>query len=149
MRERHSELTWKEVRASEASPTDVLLLRAGTHCHAPACINETLTNLDTGELICYNAPLYGKGEVGPKSGQSFDEPEYAAGIPPCYWGDAAEGLPPPPRLKRNPVPPPPPPRPKVPKPNTRLALVYGVALGVAGTAFPAVLPHATPCGVAA
>ena len=79
--------------------TDVLLLRAGTHCHAPACINETLTNLDTGELICYNAPLYGKGEVGPKSGQSFDEPEYAAGIPPCYWGDAAEGLPPPPQLK--------------------------------------------------
>ena len=81
----------------DAHTKQVLLLRAGTHCHAPACINETLTNLDTGEVICYNAPLYGQGEW-PRSGQTFDEREYAAGIPPCYWGSAAEGLPPPPRL---------------------------------------------------
>jgi hypothetical protein len=77
--------------------SQVLLLRASTHCHAPSCINETLYNLDTGEVICYNAPLYGHGSW-PKSGQSFDEQEYAAGIPPCYWGSEEDGLAPPPRL---------------------------------------------------
>ena len=77
--------------------SQVLLLRAGTHCHAPSCINETLYNLDTGEVICYNAPLYGQGEW-PQSGQHFDEQEYAAGVPPCFWGSEEEGLPPPPRL---------------------------------------------------
>ena len=50
----------------------MLLLRAGTHCHAPACINETLYNLDTGEVLCYNEPLYGVG-VWPGSGQHFNE----------------------------------------------------------------------------
>lgn len=80
--------------------TEVLLLRAGTHCHAPSCINETLYNMDTTppSVVCFNAPLYGKGQW-PHDGQSFDEPEYAAGVPPCYWGDAEEGLPAPPKLK--------------------------------------------------
>jgi hypothetical protein len=117
-----------------SSESQVLLLRAGTHCHAPACINETLYllrrtialntcfpavlnctvvtfvdqavsvrsrwcryNLDTGEVICYNEPMYGQGEW-PASGQHFNEVAYAAGIPPCYWGSEEEGLPPPPRL---------------------------------------------------
>jgi hypothetical protein len=47
-----------------------------------ACINETLYNLDTGEIICYNEPLYGEGEF-PTSGQHFNEAGYAVGIPPC------------------------------------------------------------------
>ena len=81
------------------TPTsEVRLLRASTHCHAPSCINETLWNLDTNEVICYNAPLYGTGKY-PSDGQSFNEPAYAAGIPPCFWGDPAEGLPAPPQLR--------------------------------------------------
>lgn len=80
--------------------SDVELLRAGTHCHAPACINETLYNLDTGEVICYNEPLYGEG-VAPSSGQHFNEAGYAVGIPPCLWGSEAEGLLPSPRVGLN------------------------------------------------
>ena len=73
--------------------SDVMLLRAGTHCHAPACINETLTVASTGEVLCINTPLYGAG-VDP----TMDEVAYAVGIPPCYWGSEPEGLRPPPRL---------------------------------------------------
>jgi hypothetical protein len=97
------DFTVGDTLGGETPPTpnaQVLLLRASTHCHAPACINETLENLDTGELICYNSPLYGEGEY-PASGQSFNERAYAAGIPPCFWGDADEGLPSPPRLSLN------------------------------------------------
>jgi hypothetical protein len=75
----------------------VSLLRAGTHCHAPACINETLYNLDTSEVICFNEPLYGVGEF-PSSGQHFNEAGYAVGIPPCLWGSEEEGLLPSPKL---------------------------------------------------
>lgn len=78
----------------------VALLRAGTHCHAPACINETLYNLDTGEVICYNEPLYGNGSF-PADGQHFNEAGYAVGIPPCLWGSEAEGLLPSPVLGLN------------------------------------------------
>ena len=73
---------------------DVLLLRAGTHCHAPACINETLYDVATGDVICFNRPLFGKG-IAP----DFDELDYAAGIPPCMWGSEADGLLPNPRLR--------------------------------------------------
>jgi hypothetical protein len=66
---------------------DVLLLRAGTHCHAPGCINETLVEVKTGKVICLNRPLYGKG-IEP----NFDELDYAAGIPPCIWGSSEEGV---------------------------------------------------------
>ena len=47
-----------------------------------ACINETLYNLETGEVICFNEPLYGEGQF-PSSGQHFNEAGYAVGIPPC------------------------------------------------------------------
>jgi len=72
--------------------SSVLLLRAGAHCHAPACISSELYNEDTGELLCRNTPLYGAGE------KAFDEAAYAVGIPPCMWGEASDGLSPPPRL---------------------------------------------------
>jgi len=75
----------------------VALLRAGTHCHAPACLNETLFNLDTGEVVCYNEPLYGEGSF-PSDGQHFDEEGYAVAIPPCLWGSEEEGLRPSPVL---------------------------------------------------
>jgi hypothetical protein len=77
----------------------VALLRAGTHCHAPACINETLYNMDTNPptVLCFNEPLYGEGEF-PESGQSFNEAGYAVGIPPCFWGSEEEGLRPSPIL---------------------------------------------------
>ena len=89
----------------------VALLRAGTHCHAPACLNETLYNMDTAvpanctcgnpgchcEAICYNEPLYGTG-AAPASGQHFNEAGYAVGIPPCLWGSEEEGLRPSPVL---------------------------------------------------
>lgn len=74
--------------------SDVLLLRAGTHCHAPACIDEVLTVNATGEVICVNRPLYGT----PGSVAVHNEQGYAAGIPPCLWGTAEEGLRTPPRL---------------------------------------------------
>lgn len=69
----------------------VVLLRAGAHCHAPACINETLTIAATGEVICVNHPLIGQG-VQPQ----MDEYGYLAGVPPCLWGRPEEGLSPPP-----------------------------------------------------
>lgn len=77
----------------------VALLRAGTHCHAPACLGTDLyvcpegaDNCDatTGELICSNTPVYGAG-AAPR----FDEPGYVA-LPPCLWGSTEEGLMPPP-----------------------------------------------------
>merc|ERR1719231_1879243 len=75
---------------------DVLLLRAGTHCHAPACLSEELYDVETGQLICRNVPLYGTGGLQP-----LNETDYAAGIPPCIWGDPADGLMAPPRLRQN------------------------------------------------
>ena len=59
-----------------------------------------LYNMDTGEEICYNEPLYGEGQF-PSSGQHFNEAGYAVGIPPCLWGSEEEGLLPPPRLSLN------------------------------------------------
>ena len=46
---------------NESQTSKVALLRAGSHCHAPACLNETLYNADTGEVLCMNKPLYGNG----------------------------------------------------------------------------------------
>lgn len=88
---------WCAPNWNETRTVKVALLRAGTHCHAPACINETLYNKDTGEVICFNEPLYGES-LGAAAGQSFNEKGYAVGIPPCYWGSAAEGLRPSPVL---------------------------------------------------
>ena len=43
------------------------LVYAAAHCHAPACINETLYDVATGDIICFNRPLFGKG-IEPRLG---------------------------------------------------------------------------------
>lgn len=70
----------------------VLLVMAGGHCHTPACIDLTLMNADTGELLCIIRPHTGS------SGKAHDEPAYIW-LPPCQWGTAEEGLQKPPLLK--------------------------------------------------
>ncbi len=53
------------------------------HCHAPSCISLTLYRNDTGQVLCEQIPVYGKGEV---SNDKFDEAGYIL-IPPCLWGN--------------------------------------------------------------
>ena len=64
------------------------MLYAGGHCHAPSCISIELYNQDSGELLCRQLPVYGKGDV---AADRFDEVGYVA-LPPCLWGTADEGL---------------------------------------------------------
>lgn len=59
-------------------------------CHAPTCIQFDLYNAESGELICRQKPVYGKG-----TNSSFDEAGYI-NVPPCVFGAAEEGLLPPP-----------------------------------------------------
>lgn len=68
----------------------VAFVHISPHCHGPACISMQMINADTNETICYTEPHYGKTD------RAVDEAGYAAGIPPCIWGTAEEGLPPPP-----------------------------------------------------
>ena len=49
-----------------------------------------MINADTNDTICYTQPHYGQTD------EAMNEAGYAAGIPPCLWGTAEEGLPPPP-----------------------------------------------------
>ncbi len=67
------------------------------HCHAPACISCELYNADTGDLLCRQAPVYGKSPAATKE-NPYDEKGYVL-IPPCLYGDAEEGLPPRPFLR--------------------------------------------------
>jgi hypothetical protein len=71
------------------------LVVAAGHCHAPACLSLELYNNDTQPptLICRQLPVYGTGDVHDR----FDEKGYAA-LPPCLWGESAEGLLPRPQL---------------------------------------------------
>ena len=50
---------------------------------APSCLGIELTRNDTGELLCNQLPVYGKGDV---TTDKFDESGYVA-LPPCVWGD--------------------------------------------------------------
>ena len=67
------------------------LIYAAPHCHAPSCISMELYNADTGQLICRVEPVFGKSD------NVYDERNFLA-LPPCIWGDEAEGLLPPPHL---------------------------------------------------
>jgi len=68
--------------------TNMQLIYASHHCHAPMCHSAELWNEDTGELLCRQVPVYGKGNV---SHDKYDEAGYIL-IPPCLFGDASEGL---------------------------------------------------------
>ena len=63
------------------------------HQHSPALIEGSLINEETGEVICRATPI-----MGTKLGEPLNELGYGVGIPPCVWGSAEEGLPPPPVL---------------------------------------------------
>lgn len=74
-----------------AGKDGLLLIMAGGHCHAPACISLELSNADTGELLCSIRPRFGAAHG------AMDEEGYLW-LPPCQWGAAEEGLQPPPLL---------------------------------------------------
>merc|ERR1712194_343169 len=65
--------------------SNVRLIYAGGHCHAPSCKSMKLYRNDTGtlELICAQLPVLGSGNV---THDKFDEADYI-GIPPCLWGE--------------------------------------------------------------
>eukprot|EP01046_Picozoa_sp_COSAG06_P004689 COSAG06_NODE_200_length_20386_cov_35.829547_5_plen_749_part_00 len=69
--------------------SNMRLIYAGGHCHAPACKGIWLHRNDPGhemELLCHQAPIYGNGTgVSSKAG-IYDEKGYLA-LPPCLWGD--------------------------------------------------------------
>ena len=79
-----------DVQAVEAAGGKFKLLNMAFHQHSPAVLSGELYNDETGELICRNAPIRGATVGAP-----LDEKGYGVGIPPCVWGSAAEGLPPP------------------------------------------------------
>lgn len=68
--------------------SNMRLIYAGGHCHAPACLSMELFRADTGALLCRQIPVYGGGNTHV---DRFDESGYIA-IPPCLWGPEAEGL---------------------------------------------------------
>ncbi|VDI62037.1 Hypothetical predicted protein [Mytilus galloprovincialis] len=66
--------------------SNIRLIYAGGHCHAPACIAMELYRNDTGhemELLCRQVPVFGKGNI---KENKYDEAGYIA-LPPCLWGD--------------------------------------------------------------
>jgi len=70
--------------------SNMRLIYAGGHCHAPACIGLWLYRNDPGhemELLCHQQPVYGQGNVHV---DKYDEAGYLA-LPPCLWGND-EGL---------------------------------------------------------
>lgn len=71
-----------------------LLIYASCHCHAPSCISCELWNVDTGELLCRQVPVYGKSAAATHD-NPYDEKGYIA-VPPCLFGSPEEGLFPPP-----------------------------------------------------
>ena len=71
----------------------ITLVYASGHCHAPSCIKMELWNADTGALICRQTPHYG-GSAAATAAEPYDEKGYVA-IPPCLFGNFADGLYPP------------------------------------------------------
>lgn len=66
--------------------SNMRLIYAGGHCHAPSCISLELYRNDTGhemELLCAQIPVYGTGNI---THDKYDEAGYVS-IPPCLWGD--------------------------------------------------------------
>jgi hypothetical protein len=73
--------------------SNMRLIYAGGHCHAPSCIGIWLYRNDPGhemELLCHQAPIYGNGTGVNSVAGMYDEAGYLA-LPPCLWGPD-EGL---------------------------------------------------------
>jgi len=66
--------------------SNMRLIYAGGHCHAPSCIGIWLYRNDPGhemELLCHQRTMYGEGNV---VDNKYDEAGYVA-LPPCLWGE--------------------------------------------------------------
>jgi len=71
--------------------SNIRLVYAGGHCHAPSCISIELYRNDTGtpQLLCHQATRFGQGRF-PED--KWDEAGYIM-LPPCLWSDdPSEGL---------------------------------------------------------
>eukprot|EP00658_Telonema_sp_P-2_P011110 TRINITY_DN14225_c0_g1_i3.p1 TRINITY_DN14225_c0_g1~~TRINITY_DN14225_c0_g1_i3.p1 ORF type:complete len:942 (-),score=213.51 TRINITY_DN14225_c0_g1_i3:82-2907(-) len=66
--------------------SNMRLIYAGGHCHAPSCLGIWLYRNDPGhemELLCQQQPVYGTGQVHL---DKYDEAGYIT-LPPCLWGE--------------------------------------------------------------
>merc|ERR1712072_1380238 len=73
--------------------SNMRLIYAGGHCHAPACVGIWLYRNDPGhemEILCHQAPIYGNGTGANSVAGMYDEKGYLS-LPPCLWSDD-EGL---------------------------------------------------------
>lgn len=77
----------------EAAGGRFVLLNMAFHQHSPALLEGLLLNERTGDVICRATPVHGT-----VVGEPLNELGYGVAIPPCVWGSAEEGLPPPPVL---------------------------------------------------
>ena len=77
------------------TPSNIKLVAAHFHCHAPTCLSVTIYDNTTGEVICEERPIYGGSGLNTPG---FDEAGFIT-QPPCLWGDAAFGLAPPPSMQ--------------------------------------------------
>jgi hypothetical protein len=75
--------------SNKSRPVSFVML--GFHCHSPACLGGELWNADTGDLICHVQPVAGN------SAAAHDEENYLW-LPPCQFGDPADGFTAPPVL---------------------------------------------------
>jgi len=69
--------------------SNMRLIYASGHCHAPACIGIWLYRNDPGhemELLCHQAPIYGNGTGHNSESGIYDEAGYLA-LPPCLFAD--------------------------------------------------------------
>jgi hypothetical protein len=67
--------------------SNMRLIYAGGHCHAPACLGIWLYRNDPGhemELLCHQAPIYGNGTGTNSVAGMYDEKGYLS-LPPCLW----------------------------------------------------------------
>eukprot|EP00930_Biecheleria_cincta_P083378 TRINITY_DN72962_c0_g1_i1.p1 TRINITY_DN72962_c0_g1~~TRINITY_DN72962_c0_g1_i1.p1 ORF type:complete len:758 (+),score=77.23 TRINITY_DN72962_c0_g1_i1:72-2345(+) len=65
--------------------TDLHIVAAHYHCHAPTCLAIEIWNKQTGELLCREAARYGNGTDLLPGGDRFDQENYID-QPPCLWG---------------------------------------------------------------
>jgi len=65
--------------------SNIRLIYAGGHCHAPSCVSLELFRNDTGtpKLLCRQVPKIGQGRF---PHDKWDEAGYIA-LPPCLWAD--------------------------------------------------------------